>query len=210
MNAKHPLLHIRRVADGVHDGIESKSDVGQPAQGVACERHLAIGKRAGQAQSGVSTQRRRGIQTTIEASDPGCALRIAGVGALVVVAGHIENAVAATKDDLVSQLIRGADAWGEILVLSIVKGSVTAGVEHQFARNIEPDRGADGVQCSEIKELLRVDPLGGSSLNFVAKSQVKGEPGSGSPGVLQIPAEEVLTRRRKLIKTSHSVAAPGA
>jgi len=141
LHSGHPLLHVRRVPDGVGDGVETEADVRQPPQGIARGHHFPVWKCAGQSQGGISAESRGGIQTTIERGDPRSALREADVGSRAIVVGDEEDAIAAAQHKFVAQLISSADAGRKIGVGGIVDASVAAGVEDQFARNVKSNRG---------------------------------------------------------------------
>src|SRR5580704_958121 len=99
---------------------------------------------------------------------------------------------------MIRGLVCGSDAWSKIVIVRVVQPSVRRTVEHERSWNVETNGAADRIDCGGIKILLRIRALGRGRLNFIAQAKIERQARLDFPGVLHIPAEQMLVGRREL------------
>src|SRR5579872_1351518 len=210
LSTGHPLLHVGRRADIIHDWIQAETNIRQSSLCISRWRNFPVrectlagrGCRTVAAIHGrASAKSGKRIESTVKACYPRCRLRVADVGTLTVVVWHEKDAISGTHHQLVKEPIRRADSGGKVLVLCIVESTVSPAVEHELARIVCAYQGTDRIYGVEVEIFLRVRPFRRGGLDFVSQTEIDCESRIDLPVILQVPAEQVLVGRGEFVIT---------
>src|SRR5580698_363483 len=214
LTSGHPLLYVGGFPVVVRYG-GPEANILQSAGGISSGQPFGAECRATGRKSprsgftihiGIAAQSRSRRKAVVQAGSPWRRLRKSIIGTLAVEVGHIEDPVTAADHKVLGGLNGNGDVRSNVIVGRVVKARVIGRAENQFAGIEGSDLGADGILRREAKRILRIVTLRGRSLDFVAETQGKRNPGCHLPAVLNVPTEEVLIGGRECLEQRAKLA----